>query len=60
MIFCSSRCRIGTRTIRTVWDMFPGLDLPYKADPAKPRTAAGAEELDDIYHDLSVRGCETV
>ena len=34
--------------------MFPGLDL-YYADPAQPLTTAG-EELDELDHDLSVRG----
>ena len=49
--------------------MFPGLDLPFEADPAeKPLTTAEEEELyhlDDMYidryidwidHDLSIRG----
>ena len=31
---------------------FPGLDLYYYADPARPLTTAG-EELDDLDHDLS-------
>ena len=34
--------------------MFPGLDLPYEADPAQPLTSAG-EELDNLDHDLSVQ-----
>ena len=36
--------------------MFPGMDLPYKADRAQPLTAAGEEILQMIYvdHDLSV------
>ena len=36
--------------------MFPGLDL-YYAGPAQPLTTA-SEELDDLDHDLSVRGVE--
>ena len=31
--------------------MFSGLDLHYKADPARPLIAAG-DELDDLDHDL--------
>ena len=34
--------------------MFPGFHL-YHVDPAQPLTTVG-EELDDLYHDLSVRG----
>ena len=29
--------------------MLPGLDLPYKADPAQPLTTAG-EELDNLLY----------
>ena len=30
-----------------IYHMFPGLDLPYKADTAQPLATAG-EELDDL------------
>ena len=37
----------GTRIICMIQDKFPGLDLPYEADPAQPLTTAG-EELDHL------------
>ena len=40
----------GTRTISTIYNMCPGLDV-YRADPAQPLTTA-SEELDDLDHDL--------
>ena len=46
----------GTRTIGMIKHVSPGFYLCW-ADPAQPLTTAG-EELDDLYHDLSVRGQE--
>ena len=52
--FCELMLPDGTRIICMIWHMLPGLDLCY-ADPAQPLRTAG-EELDDLDHDLSVRG----
>ena len=38
----------GTGTLCMIRGLFPGLDLPYKADPTKFLTATGEELLDDL------------